>query len=127
MYTDTIADLLTRIRNGYKARKDTVIVPYSRQKMDILKVLKNRKFIAEFKEIKEGKFTEIEIELNAELADVTLRRISKPGQRIYVKNGSIHKVHGGLGVAIISTPKGIMTGEEAKKMNLGGELICEVY
>jgi small subunit ribosomal protein S8 len=125
--SDPIADLLTRIRNAAMARKDVVAVPYTRQKMDILKVLKNRKFISDFQKGKKGDFEEIEIVLSQEKAGITLKRISKPGQRIYVKSVSLRKVNGGLGVAIISTPKGIMSGEEAIKAKVGGELLCEVY
>jgi small subunit ribosomal protein S8 len=127
MYTDPISDLLTRIRNGYKSQKDTIVVPHSVQKLSILKVLKDKKFVSEVKTVKNGKFLEIEIALNPELYEVSLKRISKPGQRIYLKYEQIGKVNGGLGVAVISTPKGVMTGEEAKKLKVGGELICEVY
>lgn len=127
MYTDPIADLLTRIRNGYTSRKDTVIVPHSKQKMAILKVMKDKKFITSAKEVKSGKFPEIEVELNPTTKSLTLRKISKPGQRIYIKSESVKKVNGGLGVSVISTSKGIMDAEEAKKQKLGGELICEIY
>lgn len=130
MNTDPIADLLTRIRNAYKAQKDSVRVPHSKTKMAILKVLKARKFINGFEEMKHETIDnakEIEIDLNQERRDITLKRVSKPGQRIYAKSITLKKINGGLGVAIISTPKGIMTAEEAKKMNIGGELICEIY
>ncbi len=127
MYTDPIADLLTRIRNGYMSRKDTVIIPYSRTKMDVLDVMKQRKFIDNFKKVSNDKFEEIEVTLNPSLSDVTLKRVSKPGQRIYVKAVGMKKINGGMGVAIVSTPKGIMSGEKAREQNLGGELICEIY
>lgn len=127
MYTDPIADLLTRIRNGYRSRKDSVTIPYSRTKMDVLDVMKQRKFIEDYKKVTEDKFEEIRVNLNPSLGEVTLKRISKPGQRIYVKAIGMRKINGGLGVAIVSTPKGIMSGEKAKEQNLGGELICEVY
>jgi small subunit ribosomal protein S8 len=125
--SDPIADLLNRIRNAEKARKDVISVPYSRQKMDILQVLKKRKFIADFKKENPGDFDEIEITLSQEKSGVTLKRISKPGQRIYIKSTEIKKINGGLGVAILSTPKGIISGEEAIKARVGGELLCEVY
>jgi len=125
--TDPIADLLTRIRNAGKARKDQLAVPHSGVKMNILKVLKDRGFITDFKKNRNGNFEEIEVTLNQEKPYLTLKRISKPGQRIYVKSTSLKKVNGGLGVAIISTPKGILSGEEAKKMNVGGELLCEIF
>ena len=127
MYTDPIADLLTRIRNAYKARKDIVVIPHSKMKMSILKVLKDRTFISDYSSKVNDKFEEIEIRLNDEVRDISLRKISKPGQRIYIKYTGIKKINGGLGLAILSTPKGIMSGEEAKKLKLGGELICEVY
>lgn len=127
MITDPIADLLTRIRNAYMAGKESVTIPHSNTKMAILKVMKDRNFISNFSEEKSGKFPEINVELNSERSDITLKRISRPGQRIYMKSLGLKKVNGGLGVAIISTPKGIMSGEEAKKQKVGGEVICELY
>ena len=127
MTTDPIADLLTRLRNAANARKENVVVPHSKMKEAILKVMKDRGFISEYSVSKNDKFEEIEVTLHQGRTDVSLRKISKPGQRIYVKNAELKKVHGGLGVAILSTPKGIMSGEQAKKMKLGGELICEIY
>ncbi|MGL5831445.1 MAG: 30S ribosomal protein S8 [Candidatus Altimarinota bacterium] len=127
MYTDTIADLLTRIRNALRARKDSVSVPYSKSKAAILENLKKKHFINGFEVTKDGVHSNLEIELNTDRADLELNRVSKPGQRIYIKSTEIKKIHGGLGVQIISTSKGMMTGEEAKKMQLGGELICEIY
>jgi len=124
---DPIADLLTRIRNAYSARKDTVKISHSKVKMAILKVLKDRKFVYDYKEVKNNGFNEIEITLHNGINRLNLKRVSKPGQRIYVKSAMVKKVNGGLGVAILSTPKGILSGEEAKKMNIGGELLCEVY
>jgi small subunit ribosomal protein S8 len=127
MYTDTIADLLTRIRNALRARKDSLSVPYSKTKAAILENLKKKHFINGFEVSKDGTHSNLEIELNVERADLELNRVSKPGQRIYIKSTEIKKINGGLGMQILSTSKGIMTGEEAKKMQLGGELICEVY
>lgn len=127
MLTDPIADLLTRIRNASMARKDTVTVPYSTMKMAVLKVLQDRGFVQEFNNVKNNDFEEITIVLNPTRKDISLKKISKPGQRIYVKTSQLKKINGGLGVAVLSTPKGIMSGEEAKKQNLGGELICEVF
>lgn len=126
MNTDPIADLLTRIRNAYNARKDTLSVPHSKTKMAILEVLKSYKFVSDYEETKE-KLKTISITLNPEKSGLTLKRKSKPGQRLYIKSTNIGKVNGGLGVAILSTPKGIISGYDAKKMNVGGELICEVY
>ncbi len=127
MLTDPIADLLTRIRNASMARKDSVTVPYSTMKMAVLKVLQDRGFVQEFNNVKNNDFEEINIVLNPTRKDISLKKISKPGQRIYVKTSQLKKINGGLGVAVLSTPKGIMSGEDAKKQNLGGELICEVF
>lgn len=127
MYTDPIADLLTRIRNAYKARKDIVVIPHSKMKMAVLSVLKQKNFIHDFESRKNDKFEEIEIRLNDEVRDISLKRVSKPGQRIYIKSSGIKKINGGLGLTVLSTPKGIMSGDEARKQKLGGELICEVY
>ena len=107
MYTDPISDLLTRIRNGYMSHKNVVVIPHSRTKMSILDVMKKRKFISDYKELTNNKFKEIEISLNQDLSEITLKRVSKPGQRIYLQAPSLKKVMGGLGVSIISTPKGI--------------------
>ena len=127
MLTDPIADLLTRIRNASMARKDSVTMPFSNMKMAVLKVLKERGFVQEFEKMKNNDFDEINIVLNPMHRDINLKKISKPGQRIYIKTTQLKKIHGGLGVAIVSTPKGIMSGEDAKKQKLGGELICEVF
>ncbi|MCC7432830.1 30S ribosomal protein S8 [Candidatus Peregrinibacteria bacterium] len=129
MYTDPIADLLVRIKNAARARKETVEVPYSKVKERILDNLKTRKFIDSFS-VETGErahWKKLVITLSNTHRDIEVKRVSKPGQRIYVKSDELKKVNGGLGVAIVSTPKGIITGEEAKKMNLGGELICEVF
>lgn len=127
MTTDPIADLLTRMRNALSSRQETVQVPHSKMKLAILDVLKKHNFVIEVNEVKSGKFDELEITLNTEKKWLTFKKVSKPGQRIYVKSSTIRKVNGGMGVAILSTPKGIMSGEDAKKLKLGGELICEVF
>jgi len=127
MLTDPIADLLTRIRNASMARKDTLTLPFSKMKMAVLKILLERGFVQEFNEVMNNDFKEIMIVLNPMRQDISLKKISKPGQRIYVKTSQLKKINGGLGVAIVSTPKGIMSGEDAKKQKLGGELICEVF
>ena len=125
--TDPIADLLTRIRNAYMAGKESLVIPHSKTKVAILEVMRKRNFIHDYKEAKGEKFPEINVTLSENRQGITLKRISKPGQRIYVKSGSLTKINGGLGVAIVSTPKGIMSAEEAKKANIGGELMCEIY
>lgn len=128
MYTDPIADLLTRIKNAARARKETVRLPYSKVKENILANLKQRGFVTDYAmETDDQGHKILNITINNLKRDIEVKRISKPGQRIYVKASEIKKVNGGLGVAIVSTPKGILTGEEAIKQKLGGELICEVY
>lgn len=125
--TDPIADLLTRIRNAAHARKDQVLMPHSKMKLAVLQVLKDRGFVSDFSTVKNGDFEEIEVKLKEDKRYLTLTRISKPGQRIYIKSGELKKVNGGLGVAILSTPKGVISGEQAKKFKVGGEFICEIY
>ena len=131
MIIDPIGDLLTRIRNAYLARIIEVKLPYSKIKLDISKILKKNKYIADFELIEEeNNKKSIMLTLN----DVrttkyvpTLKRISKPGQRIYVWAIDIKKSRDWHGIYIISTPKGVVTGYEARSLNVGGELLCEVY
>jgi len=127
MYTDPIADLLTRIRNGLNAHHESVSVPHSVMKENILKVLKSKGFIKEFKVSEKGAHKNIEIILDEEKKGITIKRISSPGQRIYVKSRDLKPVKSGLGIRVISTPKGVMSNVEASKQKLGGEIICEVY
>ena len=129
MYTDPIADLLIRIKNAARARKTTVSIPYSKVKEQILLNLKKRNFIDGY-EVEAGEkasHKNLNVTISNAHRDIEVKRVSKPGQRIYVKSTEIRKVNGGLGLAIVSTPKGIISGEEATKLKLGGELICEVY
>lgn len=126
MYTDPIADLLTRIRNSQAAGKDIVYVPYSKVKHQVCEVLKNHKFILDVKKVS-NKFDELEITLDLVRPQVTLRRVSKPGQRIYKKATEFKPVKKGLGIDIVSTSKGIMPQYEAYKQNIGGEVLCRVY
>ncbi|MBD3360945.1 30S ribosomal protein S8 [Candidatus Peregrinibacteria bacterium] len=127
MNTDPIADLLTRIRNASKAHHEKAIIPYSKAKEGIVKVMKDKGFIEDYKVKEEKNLRTLEIKLIEERSDMTLKRISSPGQRIYVKNNDIKEIKSGLGISIISTSKGIMTNSEAKKQNIGGEIICEIY
>ncbi|PZM82346.1 30S ribosomal protein S8 [Candidatus Gracilibacteria bacterium] len=131
MIIDPIGDLLTRIRNAYMSRISEVKLPYSKIKEDISKILKKNKYISDFEVVDEGNNKKsILLSLN----DVrvtkyipTLKRISKPGQRIYIGARDIKKSRNGHGIYIISTPKGVITGYEARSLNVGGELLCEVY
>ncbi len=127
MHTDPIADLLTRIRNAGRAHHEKVSAPYSKIKEGILKVLKTKGYVEDFKVETEGKFKVLTITLKEGRTDLSLTRISKPGQRIYIKTDELKTIKSGLGIVILSTSKGIMTNYEARKQNLGGELICEVY
>ncbi len=127
MNTDPIADLLTRIRNASRAHHESVNVPYSKLKENILKVMKEKGFIEDYKVSGEVTTKTLEITLKEELTNISLRRISTPGQRIYVKKAELKPIKSGLGITILSTPKGVMANTEAYKQNLGGELICEIY
>ena len=131
MVTDPISDMLTRIRNAQAVRHETVGVPFSNLKLKITQILAEEKFIKNFKKakIKEQKIIKIYLNYTEDNLPVIygLKRISKPGQRIYIKANDIRKVKAGGGLNIISTSKGIMTGKEAKKKALGGEIICEIW
>jgi len=125
--TDPISDLLTRIRNAARARKNFVHVPFSQMKESIAQVLKQAGYVTSVQTTGEGVAKELLIELSEAHRDITLKSVSKPGQRIYVKSQEIPRVLSGLGLAIISTPKGIMSGTAARKAKVGGEFICEIY
>ena len=129
--TDPIADMLTRIRNATMVNKKDVAIPLSIEKLEISKILKSEGYISNFKVDNSELFAQIVVELkyNDEKVSVIegLKRISKPGRRVYTKSDSVTKVLGGLGVAIISTSKGIMTGRECKKNNVGGEVLLHIW
>jgi small subunit ribosomal protein S8 len=131
MMTDPIADMLTRIRNAIMARHDYTDVPASRLKLDIAQVLKKEGFIRGYEVRGEGPKKVLRIHLaytdRGEPLIAGLQRVSKPGLRVYVKRKEIPRVYGGLGVAILSTPAGVMTGQEAWRRNLGGELLCYIW
>ena len=128
--TDTIADMLTRIRNANQMRYEEVRVPSSNIKKEIAKILKEEGYIADFKIEDNDVQGTIVLTLkykNKERVITGLRRISKPGLRVYCKSGEIPKVLNGLGIAIISTSKGIMTDKEARKENIGGEVLAYIW
>jgi len=129
--TDPIADMLTVIRNGCKAKQKKVEVPASRVKTEILKVLLKEKYISNYRYIEDTKQGRLRIYLrytdDEDSVISGLRRVSRPGLRIYKNADELPSVRGGLGVAIMSTSHGIMTGFSAKKMRLGGEVICSVW
>ncbi|OGJ43597.1 30S ribosomal protein S8 [Candidatus Peregrinibacteria bacterium RIFCSPLOWO2_02_FULL_48_14] len=125
--TDPIADLLTRIRNAARARKTLIHVPYSKMKEAICAVLKEKGYVLSLQVSGEGVVKELVIEIPENREDLHLKSMSKPGQRIYLGTKEIPRVLNGLGVAILSTPKGIMSGDQARKQKLGGEFLCEIY
>tara|TARA_B110000444_G_C18802116_1_gene577977 strand:- start:199 stop:597 length:399 start_codon:yes stop_codon:yes gene_type:complete len=129
--TDPIADLLTRIRNGLMSNKIWIDVPSSNMKKRITLILKEESYIENFFFIKDGNKDLIRIFLKYDLNKVavieSIKRISTPGQRIYVSAGSIPRVLDGLGISILSTSKGVISNKMANDLSVGGELICEVY
>ncbi|PID86494.1 30S ribosomal protein S8 [Candidatus Gracilibacteria bacterium] len=130
MIIDPIGDLLTRIRNAYIARLAVIELPYSKIKEGILKILKKNKYLLDYEVIEIDNKKSLKVSLNNVKVTKyipTLKRISRPGQRIYIGSNDIKKSRNGSGIYIISTPKGVITGYEARSLNVGGELLCEVY
>lgn len=128
--SDPIADMLTRIRNAQAVSKETVVIPFSGLKYQIAKILGKEKFVGPIKRSGRGTRRAILIELKyRDRVPVIagLKRVSKPGQRIYRSRQNIRLIRGGHGIAIISTSKGLMSDKEARKQKLGGEVICEVW
>lgn len=129
--TDSIADILTRIRNANSAKHDTVQIPASNMKKAIAQILVDEGYVKSFKVIDDGKQGMIEIALkygpNKSQVITGLRRVSKPGLRIYTNCEEMPKVMKGLGVAILSTSKGVMTDKEARKANVGGEVLAFIW
>ena len=128
--TDTIADMLTRIRNANAMRYEEVSVPASNLKIELARILKEEGFIKNYKVEKNDVQGTIVITLkyvNKERVITGLKRISKPGLRVYAKAGEVPKVLNGLGIAVISTSHGVMTDKEARKENLGGEVLCYIW
>ena len=129
--TDPIADMLTRIRNGAMASHDSVVVPASKLKVELARVFKEEGYIADYEVKEEGKFKVIVISLkydsNNKPVITKLVRVSKPGLKTYSKAKNLQKVLGGLGVAVVSTSKGLMTDRKARKENIGGEVLWYVY
>ena len=128
--SDPIADMLTRIRNGSRARHSEIRLPASRTKLAIARILKDEGFIEDFAEARDGIHGEIVLRLKyvGKVPVVSgLKRVSKPGLRVYAAKTDIPRVLGGLGVVIVSTSQGIMTGQQARKAQLGGELLAYVW
>ena len=128
--SDPIADFLTRLRNAGSALKPEVLVPYSRIKAEIARILKQEGYISSFELDTTGAHPQIKVVIklaNKSSAITGLKRVSRPGLRRYVGAREIPRVLGGMGVAILSTPRGILTGQEAKRQKLGGELVAYVW
>ncbi len=129
--SDPIADMLTRIRNAIMARHDVVLVPTSRMKLAIARILREEGFINDYEVLRGKPHRVIKIYLkysdNNQSVLSGLERASKPGLRVYVQRKEIPRVYGGLGIAILSTPKGVMTGKQAWRQRAGGELLCYVW
>lgn len=131
--TDPIADMLTRIRNAASARHESVSMPSSKAKVAIAEVLKSEGFIRELEVVQLPDKAQPNLKLTLSYGGQKqpvlngIQRISKPGLRVYVKQREIPRVYGGLGIAILSTPRGVMTGSEARRQRLGGEIVCYAW
>ncbi|MEO6397611.1 MAG: 30S ribosomal protein S8 [Tepidiformaceae bacterium] len=131
--SDPVADMLTRIRNAVSSRHDSVLIPASKTKVAIAKVLKDEGFIKDFAVVaEEGRpqpNLKVDLSYGGRRQTVLsgIQRVSKPGLRVYVQRREIPRVYGGLGIAILSTPKGIMSGQEARRQEVGGEVLCYVW
>jgi small subunit ribosomal protein S8 len=129
--TDPIADMLTRVRNAVQARHPKVDMPASRLKAEIARILKEEGYIAHYKTSEEGGKNNLTLFLKyggrGEMVISNIERISRPGCRVYVSKSDIPRVLGGLGINILTTSHGVMTGREARKQGFGGELLCNIY
>lgn len=129
--TDPIADMLTRIRNANSAMKETVDIPLSKQKVEMARILQREGYIEDFEKLpgKPGEVLRVRLRYTTDRTRTIsgVRRISKPGLRVYVKSGNLPKVLGGMGTAIISTPSGLVTDREARRKKIGGEVIAYVW
>ncbi len=128
--TDPVADMLTRIRNGIRARHGRVDLPSSKLKVEIARILKEEGYISNFKVAEDGKKRVLKVFLrygtDGRSVISNLERVSTPGRRVYVGAGEIPKVLGGLGINIMTTPRGVMTGKGARRAGVGGEVLCSV-
>jgi small subunit ribosomal protein S8 len=129
--TDSIADMLTRVRNANRARHDQVLVLASRLNLELAKILKAEGYIQKYDLVDDKRQGQIKVVLkygaNKEPAIVGLKRVSRPGLRVYVGGKDLPRVRGGLGVAVLSTSRGVMTDREARRQRLGGEVLCHVW
>jgi small subunit ribosomal protein S8 len=128
--SDPVADMLTRIRNGFRARHQRVDMPSSKLKVEIARVLKEEGYITNFKVSEEKKKQTLRVFLryapNGSSVITKIARVSRPGRRVYVGSHEVPKVLGGLGVNILTTPQGVMTGKAARRVKVGGEILCNV-
>ena len=129
--TDPLGDMLTRIRNGQQARKATISTPESRLRRNVLDVLKREGYIRDYsnREIRPG-MNEVDIQLKYHEGEPVIReisRVSTPGRRVYSKIKDLKRVYNGLGISILSTPRGVLSDSEARDMNVGGEILCQVF
>lgn len=132
MMTDPISDMLTRVRNAAMARAHVVEMPLSKMKFAIAKILESRGYLVSVEKVTDKATSREVLRLTLAYAEgmpivSDLKRISKPGRRVYIKADDVRAVRSGYGISIISTPNGVMSGDDARKRRLGGELICEVY
>ncbi len=129
--TDPVADFLARIRNAIKARHQKVDVPASKLKLEIARILKEEGYVANYKSVEENGHKLVRVYLkygtDNEAAISNLARISRPGCRVYVGRNEIPRVLGGMGINILTTPRGVMTGRQARKEGVGGEILCEIW
>ena len=129
--TDPVADMLARIRNAISARHQKVDIPASKLKLEIARILKEEGYISNFKATEEEGHKVLRVYLkygnNNEAVISNVARVSRPGYRVYVRRTEIPRVLGGMGINILTTPKGVMTGRQARKEGVGGEVLCEVY
>lgn len=129
--TDPISDLLTRIRNAQMAKHPNVDLPASKMKLEIVRILKDEGYIDDFQKIEDPPQDRLRVRLKygtgGERAITGLERVSRPGRRVYCGKDEIPKVLGGLGVTILSTPKGILTGTSCRKLGVGGEILCNIW
>ena len=129
--TDPLGDMLTRIRNGQRARKNTISSPNSRLRANVLDVLKREGYIRDYtrREVRPG-IAEVDIQLKYHEGEPVIReisRVSTPGRRVYSKIKDLQRVYNGLDIAILSTPRGVLSDTEARDMNVGGEVLCQVF
>lgn len=130
MVTDPISDMLTQIRNALLLKKEAIEIPHSKVKRELSKALKENGYISDYYEVSDDKFKKIKLILKYSKkgpAIQGMKRVSKPSRRVYVQHGNIPRVMGGLGIALVSTSKGIVTGHQARRLNVGGEVLCFVW